>query len=77
MSTKSWKRARRRLRSYQQEIDADKRARCRIPWTVRLFAFLVVPPARERWLQRWETEHRRKLKKAVKTGARLARRLER
>lgn len=77
MSTRSWKRARRKLRGYQREIDGDKRARRRIPWYLRIAALLIDPGARERWLRNWEAEHRRKLKKAMKTTSRLARRIGR
>jgi len=77
MSSRSWKGTRRRLRGYQQEIDADKRARRRIPWYIWLGALLVEPGLRERWLANWEAEHRRKLRKAMKTTSHVARRIGR
>jgi len=76
MSNRSWKRTRRQLRGYKREIDADKRARRRIPWHIRLMSFFIEPRIRKRWLDKWEAEHRRKLKRAMKTGSRLMRRIE-
>jgi len=76
MSNRSWKRIRHQLRGRQRKIDADKRARRRIPWRIRLMSFFVEPRIRARWLENWEREHRRKLKRAMKTGSRLMRRIK-
>ena len=75
MSSRTWKRARRGLRRYRTKLDAYKRKHMRVPlW--RLILSLLFPAIRKNWEDRWEREHRRAIKTAMKKTSHIVRRAE-
>ncbi len=74
MSNRQWKRIRRELRSIEHDLDRNKRAGMRIPLWIKI-AGLFRKKIKTEWIKKWEREHRRKLKKAMKATSHMAKNL--
>ena len=75
MSSRNWKRTRRRLRPTYNELDRRKRSAMRVPWWVTALSWLVDPPMRARWISQWQAKHEEKMRRAWKRTVRFARRI--
>ena len=76
MSTKSWKRTRRKLKAYREDLDRRKREAMRVPWYIRLLCIILGPKLYDRWVKEWRRRHEEKLRSAFKRTVRFARRIK-
>lgn len=69
MSSRAWKRTRRKLRATERELDRRGRREMRVPWYIHAIAWMMDRDYRQAWKIQWEQKHREKLHRAMKVTA--------